>query len=75
MHYLQALQAQLKTNAAQIEANEARMREIADMDEQLGRSIQERLSAVVGVNQKLSLLRGMLETTHRACRGDAIGES
>lgn len=67
---LAALQLQLSRNSAQIEANEARMRELQAMDTRTGADIQDRLSAVSQLNQQLSILREMLARAERVSRGE-----
>lgn len=60
----------MERNAAQIEANEARMRELAVTDNRMGAEIQDRLSTVSQVNQQLSLLREMLARAEKVSRGE-----
>ena len=67
---MHALQLQLQRNAAQIEANEARMRELQVSDKRMGQSIQQGLSTVSAVNEQLSLLREMLARAERVSRGE-----
>ncbi|KAF2165401.1 hypothetical protein M409DRAFT_24251 [Zasmidium cellare ATCC 36951] len=65
-----ALRLQLQRNAVQIEANEARMRELEGKDTRMGADLQERLSSVSEVNRELSLLREMLARAERVSRGE-----
>lgn len=67
---VQALQLQLQKNTAQIEANEARMKQIEETDAQMGDDIQARLTAVMELNQRLSLLRAMLARAEKVAQGD-----
>ncbi|EME45329.1 hypothetical protein DOTSEDRAFT_33859 [Dothistroma septosporum NZE10] len=67
---LHALQTQLRSNTAQIEANEARMREIEDGDNRMGADIQDRLSAVMELNKRLNILRDVLARADRVSKGE-----
>ncbi|KAF7188901.1 hypothetical protein HII31_09824 [Pseudocercospora fuligena] len=66
----QALQLQLQKNTAQIELNEARMKQIEIDDTRMGEDIQARLTAVMELNQRLSLLRAMLARAEKVSQGD-----
>lgn len=67
---LQALQNQLKNNTMQMEANEARMRQIEANDTRIAADVQERLSAVMELNQRLNLLRSMMLRAEKIQNGD-----
>ncbi|EME83821.1 uncharacterized protein MYCFIDRAFT_195047 [Pseudocercospora fijiensis CIRAD86] len=66
----QALQLQLQRNTAQIELNEARMKQIEMDDTRMGEDIQARLTAVMELNQRLSLLRAMLARVEKVSQGE-----
>ncbi|SMR49066.1 unnamed protein product [Zymoseptoria tritici ST99CH_1E4] len=57
---LQALQKQYALNAAQVQANETRLREIRIEDDRMSERLQSKLSAVTEVNKQLNALRTLL---------------
>ncbi|KAM3417048.1 hypothetical protein BST61_g8629 [Cercospora zeina] len=67
---LQAMQAQLQKNYAQIAANEERMREIVRRDEERGETLSKRLAEVSRLNRQLDLLSNLFARADQAAHGD-----
>lgn len=69
----QALQKQYALNAAQVQANETRLREIQIEDDRMSERLQTKLSAVTEVNKQLNVLRTLLGRVDAVMQGDFDG--
>lgn len=67
---IQTLLRKLRANTAEIDANEAQMRSLTAMDEQVSTGISERLKAVQGLNDRLNDLTRMLARVEDLSRGN-----